>query len=278
MPDEFFTRPHLAPGLPPRRSGASFRLVIALALLAFVCGAALVGYLVWNGEVKLGGKSAAPLAVSAPKPATVNAVPAIDQRMAALEQQLAKIAIAADAAEGKTARAEALLIVAAARRDIDAGLPLGPLADQLRAHFAASQPAAVQTVIAAGNAPLTLDQLLAELDALAPQLGKDSADASGWDRFRRDLGSLFVIRHETAPAVRLETRLDHARVLLRGGAVDAALREVESLSPGPQAAGWLGKARRYGAVHAALDQLDRAALAPPATDAATPAAPPRPGT
>jgi len=277
MPDEFFTRPNLAPGLPPRRSGASLRVVIALSLLAFVGGAVLVGYLVWNGKVELDGKSPAPIAVSsapAPRPAGANPAPVLDQRMAALEQRLTQITLAADAAEAKTSRAEALLIVAAARRDIDAGQPLGPLADQLRTHFAASQSGAVQTVIAGGMAPITLDQLLAELDALAPRLSADSADQNGWDRFRRDLGSLFVIRRDAAPAVRAETRLDHARLLLRGGAVDAALREVESLSPGPQAAEWLGKARRYGALHAALDQLDAAALAAPVS----PAAPPRPGT
>ncbi len=274
MPDEFFTRPAPGLGLPPRRSGASLRVVIALALLAFVGGAGLVGYLVWNGQVELAGKTAAPhAAITAPAPKTAG-TPVLDQRMAALEQRLTQIALAADAAEGKTARAEALLIAAAARRDIAAGLPLGPLADQLRARFAASQPGAVQTVIAAGNSPLTLDQLLAELDALAPQLSKDGADTSGWDRFRQDLGGLFVIRRESAPAAAPETRLDHARVLLRSGAVDAAVREVESLSPGPQAAGWLDKARRYAALQAALNQLDAAALAP-ITAAPQPVTPPQ---
>ena len=84
---------------------------------------------------------------------------AIDQRLAELEKRLTRIDMQSQAASGNAARAEGLLIAYAARRTLDRGAPLGYLEDQLRLRFADAQPNAVETLIAAAHAPVTLDML-----------------------------------------------------------------------------------------------------------------------
>jgi len=143
MPDDYFTRSQAA----ARRSGPSLRAVLGTSLLAFIGGAALVGWLVWDGRITLTQNDAAPAPASAsasfanlPKPAASPTAAAsseaaqdaalggMDQRIAALEQRLTRIDLQAAASEGNTARAEALLVAFAARRALERGAPLGYLA------------------------------------------------------------------------------------------------------------------------------------------------------
>ncbi|WP_374526812.1 hypothetical protein [Novosphingobium sp.] len=281
MPDEMFARPLAT----PRGGGTSLRALIGVTLLAFVGGALLVGYLVWNGRIEIGGATpAAPAASQAALPsqaASNAAVSVLDQRLAALEARLIQIKGQADAAEGNAVHAEALLVAFAARRAIERGTPLGNLEGQLKSRFGNSQPGAVQTVIEAAKNPLTLDQLLQQLDALAPALIGTPQDETGWDRFTRELGSLFVIRHGEVASPRPADRIERVRMLLRTGKVDAAADEVALMPASPEAAAWIANARRYATTSRALDQIEGAALADPVKQApsspqpgpASPAAP-----
>src|SRR3990170_1686682 len=64
----------------------------------------------------------------------------LDQRVAAMEQRLARLDLQTQAAAGNAARAEGLLVTFASRRSIERGVPLGYLADQLRLRFGDAQP------------------------------------------------------------------------------------------------------------------------------------------
>ena len=254
------------------------RAVLGTSLLAFIGGAALVGWLVWDGRVTLTPTEvAAPSAASAsfanlPKPAASpsaaapaalaesTALGGMDQRIAALEQRLTRIDLQAAASEGNTARAEALLVAFAARRALERGAPLGYLADQLKLRFGEAQPGAVATVIDTAQNPVTLDRLAGQFDALAPALINAPQGESGWDQFTRELSGLFVIRHGDGPTARPEQRLDRIRVLLRTGQIDAALADVARLPGAAAAADWINAARRYAAGQRALDLMETPAL------------------
>lgn len=297
MPDEFFDRPLPTPA---RRPGRSLRTVLGGLLLAFIGGGALVGYLVWDGRITLDGQlladhptaAANPSASLAALPSPDSAAPqpgaeasdaiaAVDpseQRIAALEQRIARIDLQAAAAEGQTARAEALLVAFAVRRAIERGAPLDYLADQLKSRFGNDQPNAVATLIEAARQPVTLDQLAGQLDALEPQLIQAPAQEGGWDRIKRELSGLFVVRRGEAPAPRPESRIDRARLLLRTGQFDAAIKEVQGLPGAAGAGAWLAAAQRYAMAERALDVIESTALLDPArpNPAASPSAAPGP--
>ena len=283
MPDDYFTRTQAAAAT--RRNGPSLRAVLGTSLLAFIGGAAPVGWVVWGGRVTPTPTAsappptevAAPSAASAsfanlPKPAASpsaaapaalaesTALGGMDQRIAALEQRLTRIDLQAAASEGNTARAEALLVAFAARRALERGAPLGYLADQLKLRFGEAQPGAVATVIDTAQNPVTLDRLAGQFDALAPALINAPQGESGWDQFTRELSGLFVIRHGDGPTARPEQRLDRIRVLLRTGQIDAALADVARLPGAAAAADWINAARRYAAGQRALDLIETTAL------------------
>lgn len=261
---------------PARRAGGpSLRAILSLVTLAFLGGALLIGWLVWDGRIELGGKSAAPqpvagknfAALPAPTPSAAAsqaaATAGFEARVAALEARLARLDLKAAATEGNTARAEALMVAFAARRAIERGVPLGFLSEQLKLRFGDAQPAAVATVLDAARAPVTLDQLAGDLDALAPALAQAPKQEGGWDRFTRELSGLFVIRRDSAPSIRPEDRLGRARLMLRTGQTDLAIAEVERLPGSTAANDWIGGARRYAEAQRALEQLETAALLEP---------------
>lgn len=278
MPDQFFTRNK--PGLnepAAARRGVSMRAVIGTSLLAFVGGALLVGYLAHDGRIAvqtavsppqgLNADAGQPAPGAAPTPGAAEVaheVAGFDERIAALEQRLARIDLQSAAAEGNTARAEALLVAFAARRSIERGVPLGYLADQLTVRFGAAQPEAVKVVIAAARDPVTLDQLSQQLDALGPALGSAPSDESGWATFKREIGSLFVIRRDSTPSTRPADRLERAKLLLRTGQVDSAIAEVERMPGSPAASAWIASGRRYANTLRALDLIETTALLDPA--------------
>src|SRR3954467_5101493 len=202
MQDEYLSQRRTTP-----RPAGTARVIVAVTLLAFVLGATLVSWIAWRSGLTLDrvmGRepphAAAPIAPRRPlaaAPAAASANPAIanptivqgalEQRIGALEQRLTRLDLQAEAASGNTARAEGLLIAFAARRMIDRGVPLGYLEDQLRVRFADAQQNAVATIIAAGTRPVTLDQLAAQLAAMAPALTRAPREESGWAWFRREV-------------------------------------------------------------------------------------------
>jgi hypothetical protein len=254
------------------------RMIVALALIAFVIGAVLVAWLVSSGRIALerpwSTAQSAPVdpaaPAPAPSPAQVAAATSLDvqqgaleQRLAAMEQRLARIDLQAEAASGNAARAEGLLIAFATRRMVERGAPLGFLEDQLKLRFADAQPNAVETIVAFTHSPVTLDQLTAQLAALAPRVAEPPAEAISFERVRSELAGLFVIRRDSSPSPTPLARLERAQFSLRQGRVGEAIAQVEA-TPGADAAqGWLDAARRYQAVQRALDLIETTALLEP---------------
>ncbi len=265
MPEDYYsTAPKALP-----RSGPSLRGMLLAGTISFLGGAGLLGWLVWQGKIDLAPPRAAPAAVGAqqiaasPSPAASFTPTEMDQQVAALERRLAQLNLQTAALGGNSARAEALLVAMATRRAIEQGRPLGYLETQLRTRFAAARPAAVNTLVAAAKTPVTLDQLAAQLETLAPALLGKPKDEGGWDRFTRELSGLFVIRRDDGKTANPDQRLDRARLLLKSGQVDAAIAEVSKLPDSTQARDWLGAARRHADAEAALDQIEQAALTEP---------------
>lgn len=187
----------------------------------------------------------------------------IDARVAALEQQLSHLQMQSQAAASFAARSENLLIAFASRRALERGQPLGYLADQLRLRFSETHPNAVQTVIAASADPVSLDQLLVELDALGPQLQQIPQEAGLFARIRGEASRLFSVRSADTPSPQADQRLARARMALANGQVERAIMEVDALPGSARAADWLMKAQAYADAQRALEVLEAASVAEP---------------
>lgn len=267
--------------LPPvrRKSGAWPAL---LALLAFLLGAGLVAYFAWTGELSRylparsghgessatnGGSSGSDAVETANvTPQTVKtatAVVSLEARLAMLEDRFSRIDFKADAASGNAARAEGLLIASAARRLVERGEPLGYVADQLRLRFADAQPQAVETITTFARNPVTIDQLTARLEALAPDLTDTSQETNFLDRTRQELASLFTVHSDSPTLLAPAARIDRARLMLTARRIGSAIDEVERL-PGADAADkWIADAKRFDDAQQALDLLETTAMLEP---------------
>lgn len=293
--DDDFSRPAEPDGEHRR---APLRLIAAVAAVAFVLGAMAFYWLASSDLPGIGrllapepAETASPAAPepggtpapvpSASDPATAMAAAnaatdvreaaerveamaehqgGLDSRVAAMEQRLAQLELRAQAAAGNAARAEALLITFAARRSLERGAPLGYLADQLRLRFGDAQPNAVQTVIDAALRPVTLDQLIARFNGLAPALAEPPPEDGALSRLGRELSELFVIRREDSPSPAAERRLGRARLFLESGRIPAAIAEMRRLPNPAPAAGWIADAQRYADAQRALELLETTAI------------------
>lgn len=185
---------------------------------------------------------------------------AIAAQLATLEARTITIDQESRAAASNSGRAEALLIAFAARRAIDRGLGLGEIEGPLKRRFRTTQARAVATVVAAGRAPVTLQDLRLSLDTMAPELTSGVA-VDGWvTSFQRELAGLIVIRHEGTASPRATDRLARVRHLLDAGKVDAALAEVGRLPGAQKAKTWMTAAGRYVETQAALDAIETEAI------------------
>ena len=286
-------------GAAPRET-AGFRLGLKgaslIVLAAFATGAGLVGWLAWDRGFDIGAlvgaEKPAPLvilkdaqpshnleqadpAMTAAAAEAVDAVQKVervaevqggfDQRLAAMEQRLARLDLQAQAASGNAARAEGLLIAFATRRAMERGAPLGYLADQLRLRFGDARPNSVRIIIEAARDPVTLDQLMARLEGLSPELVSAPKGEGFWTRTRREVDNLFIIRRETSPSPAPRRRLERAKMFLESGRVEAAVAEVKNM-PGAEAdhvRDWVRDAERYAAAQAALDLVETTAVLDP---------------
>lgn len=192
---------------------------------------------------------------------------ALAVRVADLEDRLSRINVQAQAASGNAARAEGLLIAFAARRALDRGSPLGYIESQLRLRFSEAQPRAVQTIINASREPVTLEELNAGLDDLAPTLTAGTKSQGFWADIQRELSELFVIRKEGTPSTAPQQRLVRSERYVEVGNVEAAITEMDKLpavmSGDEDATSWMEKARRYNEARRALDVIETAAILEP---------------
>jgi hypothetical protein len=207
-----------------------------------------------------------------PKPVVMNPQPqapapalqtqAQDERIASIENRLATVENATQRAVGSAGRADALVVAFAARRAIDRGVALGYLETLLVDRFAAQHRAAVATIITAARQPVRLDDLISEYDMLGPELRRGGPQDSWWTGLRRELGQLVEVHSAERPSTSPDAVYQRARQQLAGGDVDQALAQTMRLPGAARAGDWIGKARRYIAVHRALDEIESAALLP----------------
>lgn len=260
-----------SPTTPPRSS--SVRGLVIFALVCFAVGIAAMGWLLseWTpARNLLLGKTeqVAPVAQEtaeapvAPAAAlTVEPAPSAEEHMAKIEEKLAIIDQQADSASTDAARAERMMIAFAARRAIERGTPLGYLEGALMRQFGEADAGAVTTVIKAGRAPVTLEQLEEGLDTAHTDLIASSANSGWFGTIWQDIGNIAVIKHEGEDRLSADQRFDRAKRALERDRVEIAIREVQ-LMPGRQSAnGWLDKANRYVQARKALDRLEAITLA-----------------
>lgn len=285
--------------LATRRRGSGGRTVAATFAAALLLGAAGTAWISWHyGWLTIGrdaiegaGEGAAinhagehvaqaPQRTAVPSPALP---PESLAKIAALEARLAQLDQEAKAAAGNANRAEGLLIAFAARRAIERGEPLGYLEHQLRLRFGESQPQSVERLIKASTQPITLDLLSEQLALIEPDLTVAAPDETAWDWVQREIGQLFIIRHQDSPSPAPEKRIERARQYLAGGRVEAAVDEINRMPGRSAARDWLAKARSYIVTERALNIIENAAImqpqgapepvaapAPPPTAAASP--------
>lgn len=241
----------------------------ALSILAFVGGGLTIGWLSSTGLTPWEADSpAAPAAPLSPDAAMVAPPPVNPMVTTGVAPQI--LQPIAD-----STRTEAMLVAIAARRAIDTGLPLGDLNPRLDAAFGATQPQALVRIRAVEKEGLTPARLAAEFDSIAPMLAEGN-DAT-WDKMRREARNLFTLRRSnTAPAPR-DAQLQRIRDLLLSGNAASAIALVTAMPGAAQAQDWLVRARRYSDAQAALDTLEKYALAMPMiAPQAAPLAPPTP--
>ncbi len=254
------------------------RTLVLLAVIGFAIGAAFVAWLAAEGNLRpfLGANDAParlaqqPATAQQAQPATSAdmaqasvSVGGVETRLALLEERMARLNLEASAASGHAARAEGLLIAFAARRLIDRGRELGFVADQLTLRFGGAQGQAVRTVTEFARAPVTGDELSAGLDALSPALAEPASEDGGWSWIKREVGSLFMIRRSSSPALSAADRVQRAKLLLASGKITEAIEEVDKLPGADKAGAWTDSARRYQEVQQALDVIETAAMLEP---------------
>ena len=248
----------------------SARLMIGLVLI--IAGAAAATWALARYQPAARFLGVAPAAV-APAPAAQRLVvdprtaaparmDANDPRIADLETRVARVENATARAEGSAGRADALVVAFAARRAIDRGVALGYLENLLVSRFGPQHQAAVATVVTGSHEPVRLNDLIAEYDRLGPDLRRGGPQDSWWTNFKRELGSLVEVHSAEKPAANAEARYLRAQQRLASGDVDQALAETMRLPGAARAGGWVAKARRYVAVHRALDEIESAAMLP----------------
>ena len=207
-------------------------------------------------------------------------VPAADARASKLALDLATLTGRIDATSSATAatlagattaaeRAQAMLVVAEARRQLANGTRLGALEPALRRSFSVRAP--VEAVAALGANPVTLAALRAGLDQLRPALTGDAAAVPGqrdWWQGLRDTLAGIVTRPAAGSGNDAASRVDRAARALSAGNAAGAIAEIAAL-PAParaRARDWLTAAARYDAGWRALGQLETLLLDPaPAT-------------
>lgn len=259
------------------RTGMSWSSRLLIGLVLILAGAAAA---VWSlGHYRpaarlfgiIGSPPAAPPPLTpktlalpnlAPTPATAPqaSLASANARIAELENRLARVENATERAEGFAGRADALVVAFAARRAIDRGVALGYLEALLVNRFGQQHQQAVGTIIAASRQPVRLNDLINEYETLGSDLRRGGPQDSWWDDFRREFGTLIEVHRADKPATNPDARYQRALQRLSSGDVDAALAETMRLPGASNGSDWVGKARRYVAVHRALDEVESAAL------------------
>lgn len=255
-------------GTPTRtRSNWGARLLVAVVLILAGGAAATWGLAHYLPAARFLGVAPAPAPLT-PRPVALASGPqqlapasaTNDAQIAQLEARLERVESTSQRAEGFAGRADALVVAFAARRAIDRGVSLGYLEPLLIDRFGAQHQAAVATIITNARQPVRLNDLTAEYEDLGPTLRRGGPQDSWWSNLRRELGTVIEVHSAQQPAINPDARYGRAQKRLASGDVDQALAETMRLPGAANAEDWVGRARRYIAVHRALDEVESAAL------------------
>ncbi len=250
--------------------GWGARVLIGLVLLLAGAAAATWALAHYQPAAKLFGVSnSAPapqqqprLVVQVPSqpvgPGTLN--PAIAEQIGQLQARMQRIESESQEVRGSAGRADALLIAFAARRAIERGVGLGYLQPLLVDRFSADHAQAVATIVTGSRSPVRLTGLIAQYQDLEPELVGPPPNEGVWAGIKRGLSSLVTVHRSDRPSDQPSARYDRALSHLMAGEVDFALAETMRLPGAPRAQEWVDSARRYIAVHRALDEIESAAI------------------
>jgi hypothetical protein len=256
---------------PVQKTGIKFRHIAILLLLAFIGGIGLAAWLATQYGVLDRFSPKPATAITAPKSPAPQIAPAAPALLPAPQPTTPAPSVGTiDTAN----RSEAMMIAFAARRAVEGGTSLGNIAGQLQQRFGASAPDAVQNIIAAAQAPVTLSGLQSEFDGIDANLLTANPDAGLWATIQREAAELFVLRRGNLTANNPASRLDRAQQMVRSGDIAGAVDQVAPLPGAARVSNWLQRARRYVATENALNVIERAALAPVVVEPVAQAVPP----
>ncbi len=185
---------------------------------------------------------------------------AIAEQIGQLQARIQRVESENEQMQGSSGRADALLIAFAARRAIERGASLGYLEPLLVDRFGKEHAQAVAIIVTGSRSPVKLTQLVAEYQDLEPKLLGPPPDEGFWTSMKRGLSSLVAVHRSDRPSTQPQSRYNRALSHLRAGEVDAALAQTMRLPGAPRARDWINSARRYVAIHRALDEIESAAL------------------
>ena len=261
------------------RGGMKFKHIMLLLLVAFAVGGVATWWL-----ARTYGVLTPVAATDATEPSSAMAAPPSGNVAPALPPAVgtdgpnagpvAPVYVTDSVISSDAVRGEGLLLTYAVRRALDDGAPLGYLAEQLRLRFGASQSQAVEIVVSAAQAPVTIGNLQAELNGLGPVLLSGNREVSLWATIQRELSQLFVLRRDGGDALTPTERMIRAQVFVEAGMLPKAMQEVAALPGASAAQSWMVRAKRFGDARTALDRLEQTALIRPVMVPAPVAAPP----
>lgn len=186
--------------------------------------------------------------------------PAIADQISQLQARIQRVESESAQVQGSAGRADALLIAFAARRAVERGVALGYLEPLLVDRFGSKHPQAVAAIVTGSRSPVRLTELIAGYQDIEPQLVGPPPNEGLWTGIKRGFSSLVTVHRSDRPSNQPQARYDRALSHLMAGEVDAALAETMRLPGAPRAREWIDSARRYVAVHRALDEVESAAL------------------
>lgn len=251
--------------------GWGARLLIALVLILAGAAAATWGLANYRPAAKLFGvtSSTAPapqqpkfvvqqMPQQPPSSSTLN--PAIAEQIGQLQARLQRVESESQEVRGTAGRADALLIAFAARRAIERGVGLGYLQPLLLDRFGTDHSQAVATIVTGSRTPVRLTNLIAQYQDLEPALVGPPPNEGLWNGIKRSFSSLVTVHRSDRPSTEPQARYDRALSHLMAGEVDSAVAETMRLPGAGRATEWINSARRYIAVHRALDEIESAAI------------------
>jgi len=250
--------------------GWGARFLIAIVLILAGAAAATWGLAHYQPAAKLFGvthstppsqPSFAVQQVPQQQPANASTLnPAIAEQIGQLQARLQRVESESQEVRGSAGRADALLVAFAARRAIERGVGLGYLEPLLLDRFGADHSQAVATIVTGSRTPIRLTNLIAQYQDLEPALVGAPPNEGLWTGIKRGFSSLVTVHHSDRPSTEPKARYDRALSYLMAGEVDSALAETMRLPGAPRAGEWVNSARRYIAIHRALDEIESAAI------------------